>query len=505
MLKSSIGALLALVVMTWVTSVAAAECVDSPQKVLRVCIVVENGSAFYEVTRNGQAILQKAPLGLAFVGEATPKVIAGGAAKRVAHDSTWEQPWGEQRVIRDQHHELRTPLRGDTPNSQGFDVIVRAFDDGFGFRYDYHSIPKDRVVAIKDDLTEFRPVGAYQAWWFEAFQKERDEYLYHRTPLDQVTTAETPLTLESADLYLSIHEAALVDFASMTLERSGTGTLKSNLMPWSDGVKVRRTGAFVSPWRMVLVGTTPGQLADSRIELNLNEPNKLGDTSSYARPGKYVGIWWEMHLNRSTWGSGPKHGATTANTKRHIDFAAKYGFSGVLVEGWNTGWDGDWIANGDKFSFTKAYADFDMAEVTRYAASKGVALIGHNETAGALANYEAQMEAGFAQYQKYGVHAVKTGYVKPNGTIVRIDANGKPQNEWFAGQYRVRHELLAAQIAAKYQIAIDAHEPVKDTGLRRTYPNMMSREGARGQEFNAWGDPTNPPEHVTIIPFTRLL
>jgi alpha-glucosidase len=212
-----------------------------------------------------------------------------------------------------------------------------------------------------------------------------------------------------------------------------------------------------------------------------------------------------MHLNRSTWSSGPRHGATTANTKRYIDFAAKYGFSGVLVEGWNTGWDGDWVANGAGFSFTQPYPDFDLAAVAAYAHGKGVFLIGHNETAGAIANYEAQMEPGFAQYSKYGVHAVKTGYVKPNGTIQRPAPGGGTQQEWFAGQYLVRHHQRVAETAARYKIAIDAHEPVKDTGLRRTWPNMMSREGARGQEFNAWGDPTNPPEHVVILPFTRLL
>jgi alpha-glucosidase len=253
-----------------------------------------------------------------------------------------------------------------------------------------------------------------------------------------------------------------------------------------------------------MISATPGGLVDSRMELNLNEPNKLGDTS-YARPGKYVGIWWEMHLNRSTWGSGPKHGATTANTERYIDFAARHGFAGVLVEGWNTGWDGDWIANGASFSFTCSYPDFDLAEVTAYARSKGVSLIGHNETAGAIANYESQMAAAFAQYAEHGVHTVKTGYVKPNGTIQRLTADGVAHFEWFAGQYLVRHHQLVAETAATYRIAIDAHEPVKDTGLRRTYPNMMSREGARGQEFNAWGNPTNPPEHVVILPFTRLL
>ncbi|GFE85975.1 alpha-glucosidase [Steroidobacter agaridevorans] len=503
-MKSAIGAMLACMLGFQAGSAdAATECVASPGEVLRVCVGAEDGRAFYEVSRRGQPVLKRSALGLTFVGEKQVNVTLG-EIRRSAHDETWEQPWGEQRLIRDHHNEMRVAMRGGTPNSKSFDIVVRAFDEGFGLRYDYHGMPSNQEVAISDELTQFRPAARTQAWWFEAYQKERDEYLYRRTPLEQLTKAETPLTLEAPGLFLSIHEAALIDYASMTLRLTAPDTLQADLMPWSDGVKVRRTGPFQTPWRTVLISETPGGLADSRMELNLNEPNKLGDVS-YARPGKYVGIWWEMHLNRSTWGSGPKHGATTANAKRYIDFAAKHGFGGVLVEGWNTGWDGDWIANGAGFSFTQAYPDFDLAGVTAYARSKGVSLIGHNETAGALANYESQMVAGFEQYAKHGVHSVKTGYVKPNGTIQRLMPDGQSHNEWFAGQYLVRHHQLVTETAAKYRIAIDAHEPVKDTGLRRTYPNLMTREGARGQEFNAWGNPTNPPEHVTILPFTRLL
>ncbi|HEY0687181.1 MAG TPA: glycoside hydrolase family 97 protein [Steroidobacter sp.] len=483
---------------------APQECVDSPEEVLRVCTFTENGRAFYEVFRHGKVLLQSGALGLRFEGEKAAQVSMSDSASRRAADSTWEQPWGEQRIIRDRHNELRVSFVGDTPDSKGFDLVIRAFDDGFGFRYDFHDIPVNQAVSIVDELTEFRPVGDYDAWWFEAYRKERDEYLYKRTKLDAVTKAETPLTLESVGVYLSIHEAALVDYSSMVIERTGDGTLKADLMPWSDGVKVRRTGPFQTPWRTVLVADTPAGLADSRLLLNLNEPNRLGDVS-YARPGKYVGVWWEMHLNRATWASGPQHGATTANARRYIDFAAQHGFDGVLVEGWNTGWDGDWVANGSGFSFTQPYPDFDLAGVAQYSASKGVKLIGHNETAGAVANYESQMEAGFAQYQKLGVSAVKTGYVKPNGAIERTTPDSKKHNEWFAGQYMVRHHQRVVEAAARHRIAIDVHEPVKDTGLRRTYPNLMTREGARGQEFNAWGDPTNPPEHVTILPFTRLL
>jgi alpha-glucosidase len=494
-------ALLAALASPALAQAAERECAQSPGKVIEVCVFTKNGQAFYEVSKGGKVVLAPAAMGLTFAGEAQARYSGITAAKRSASDTTWEQPWGEQRVIRDNHVELAVSLAGDTPLNKSVDVTFRLFDDGIGFRYGYAAIPAGQAVAVTDDRTEFKPVGAYDAWWYEALGQERDEYLYKQTDARRITLAETPLTLrEKGGLHLSIHEAALVDFPSMLLAGNGAGTYKARLMPWADGILAKKTGAFTTPWRTVLIGDSAGALADSRIELNLNEPSKLADTA-WIRPGKYVGIWWEMHLQKSTWGSGPIHGATTANTKRYIDFAAKYGFDGVLVEGWNKGWDGDWISNGDKFSFTEAYPDFDIKAITDYARSKGVKLIGHNETAGAVPNYEAQLEDAMKLYESVGVSQVKTGYVRHSGTI--LDQDG--QQQWFAGQYMVRHNLRVAEVAARHKISIDAHEPVKDTGLRRTWPNMLSREGARGQEFNAWGDPTNPPEHTVIIPFTRML
>lgn len=479
------------------------ECVSSPNTQLTFCVAATATGARYDVTRASRPLFAAAPLGLQLRDRSTAPVTRIVRAARNAADGTWEQPWGEQRLIRDHHNELRVSLAG-AKGAVPYDLVVRMFDDGFAFRYDYRAIADGTPVAITDELTEFRPLGLNKAWWFESRQKERDEYLYRSGRLDEIRIAETPFTLEGKGLALSIHEAQLVDYASMTLKRTGPSRFKADLMPWSDGVLVRRTGAFQTPWRMVLVGATPGALADSRIELNLNAPSKIADTS-WIKPMKYLGVWWEMHLEKSTWGSGPKHGANTANVERYMDFAHKYGFTGVLAEGWNTGWDGDWVANGDKFSFTQSYPDFDMKAITDHGRRLGVSLIGHNETAGALDNYERQMEAGFAQYQRYGVGAVKTGYVRPNGTIQRPLPGGGFGNEWFAGQYAVQHEQAVVESAARHHIAIDSHEAVKDTGLRRTWPNWVSRESARGQEFNAWGNPSNPPEHVTILPFTRLL
>ena len=242
----------------------------------------------------------------------------------------------------------------------------------------------------------------------------------------------------------------------------------------------------------------------SDLILNLNEPNKLGDVS-WVKPFKYVGIWWGMHLGAQTWGSGPKHGATTAETKRYIDFAARHGFRGVLVEGWNKGWDGDWFAKGDEFSFTEAYPDFDIVALAAYAKKKGVRLVGHHETAGNIAVYEKQLGAALDLYAKLGIDAVKTGYVADAGGVQALGADGRIHFEWHDGQVQSRHHLRVVEEAAKRHIAVNPHEPIKDTGLRRTYPNWVSREGARGMEYNAWGDPPNPPEHEANLVFTRML
>jgi len=496
-------ALLAAVSGATAVEAGPRECIQSPGKVIELCTWVDGGKAWYAVTRKGVPVLASSTMGLSFADEPEARYTALTNPRRTASDTTWEQPWGEQRLIRDNHSQLTVTIAGDTSLTKHFDVVFRLFDDGFGFRYSYDAIPAGQAVSIVADHTQFHPIGAYQAWWYQGLGQERDEYLYTQTDARRITIAETPLTLrgEKNGLYLSFHEAALVDFPSMLLQGSGTGLLTAWLMPWPDGVLAHKTGGFVGPWRTVLISDSAGGLVDSRIELNLNEPSRVPDIGKWFKPGKYVGVWWEMHLNHSTWGSGFRHGANTANVERYMDFAAQNGFDGVLVEGWNQGWDGSWIDNGDKFSFTKAYPDFDLAGITAYGKARGVYLIGHNETAGAVPNYENQLEAAMTLYERLGVPVVKTGYVHHSGDIV--DQNGGLQ--WFAGQYMVRHNLRVAEVAAAHRISIDAHEPVKDTGLRRTWPNMIAREGARGQEYNAWGIPTNPPEHVTILPYTRLL
>ncbi|HZH41249.1 MAG TPA: glycoside hydrolase family 97 catalytic domain-containing protein, partial [Gemmatimonadales bacterium] len=267
------------------------------------------------------------------------------------------------------------------------------------------------------------------------------------------------------------------------------------LAPMHDGIKVRGTTPFHTPWRTIQVADSVTELAPSVLGLNLNPPNVLPSTS-WIKPMKYVGIWWGMHLGIYTWATGARHGATTARAEEYIDFAAANGFGGVLVEGWNVGWDGDWIKNRSAFSFTQANPDYDLAEVARYARSKGVALIVHNETSGGIENYERQMDSAFTLYQSLGVHAIKTGYV--------TDTIGNGDSHY--SQTMVRHYRHVVEEAAKHEITVDAHEPMHDTGERRTYPNFVSREGARGQEYNAWGgEGGNPPEHETILFFTRML
>ncbi len=289
----------------------------------------------------------------------------------------------------------------------------------------------------------------------------------------------------------------------MWLRRVDGQRLKAQLVPSSIGPAVDRAAPFATPWRTMIISDAAAGLYNSNIELNLNEPNKLGDVS-WVKPYKYVGIWWEMHMGLATWEAGPTHGANTQNVENYMDFAAQNGFRGVLVEGWNTGWDGEWYGNG-RFSFTQSYPDFDMAAISAYGLQKGVHLIGHAETGGNMANYERQWDASFQQDDKYGIDSVKTGYVTDAGTDQIAGPDGTTHYGYSDSQEGVRHYLANVEAAAKYHVAIDTHEPVKDTGLRRTYPNWVSREGARGQEYNAWGHPPNPPNHVPNLVFTRML
>ena len=479
--------------------------VTSPNGRLEILVSSETGQPVYSVCLDGTEIIAPSRLGLRFAeGADLDTGFAIASVSQAAFDDTWEQPWGERRLVRDHHEELAVEFVSTSGPVRAYTLRVRVFDEGFGFRYE---VPDTGARSIVDEITEFRVDPDATAWWTPAGEFNRYEYTYRTTPVRVMERAHTPFTLRLPDsgIHMAIHEAALINYAGMWLDQRRAGVLEADLAPRHDGTRVRVAGAFNTPWRAVQVSDDAAGLVNgSDLYLNLNEPNALGDVS-YFKPGKYIGIWWGMHIGTYTWGSGPDHGATTENTRRYIDFAAENGFSGVLVEGWNIGWDGDWFNNGDLFSFTEPYPDFDLEGLAAYAAERGVKLIGHHETSGSITNYENQLEDAFQLYAENGYSVVKTGYVADASDLKFIDEDGFARYTWHASQERVVHDLHVLKRAHEYGLAIDAHEPVKDTGLRRTYPNAVSREGARGMEFNAWGSPPNPPEHQAIIPYTRLL
>lgn len=470
--------------------------VASPDGKIAVNVGVKDGKVFYTVASENKQVIDTSYLSLnlkeGVIGENVE-------IKNVAHSSfseTWQQPWGEELTVDNTYNEMVVDFEQSDSLNFRFSVVVRAFDDGIGFRYVIPEQDNLKEITILDENTEFALKDDAVAWSIP-WNHEYYEHLYQPALVSKLDTVCSPLTMKLTDsLYVTIHEANLTDYASMNLTvNDGSTRLSTYLTPWSTGEKVFAKAPMQSPWRTIIIGKNPGDLMLSRLMLNLNEPCKIEDTS-WIEPGRYIGIWWGMHMKDYTWEQGPKHGATTENTMCYIDFAAKHGYSGVLVEGWNYGWDGDWSANGDKFSFTKAYPDFDIEQIANYAKEKGVRLIGHHETGGAATNYENQMDSAFALYQRLGVNSVKTGYVN-----LLLD-----HKELHGSQYGVRHYRKVIETAAKYHIMIDNHEPVMPTGLQRTYPNLMTQEGVRGQEYNAWSpDGGNPPEHTCIIPFTRGL
>jgi alpha-glucosidase len=486
---------------------AGAARASSPDGVLTVEVgVTGEGRPEYTVTRLGRPVVAASRLGFLLTDAAKlERNFAVTADAPTSHDDTWEQPWGERRFIRNRYTELRVHLTEKWGLERRVDVVFRLYDDGLGFRYEFPEQPNLKALKIGEELTEFAIVDSGTAWWIPAFEWNREEYLYNRTPIDSVGVAQTPLTVRTDDgLHVSIHEAALVDYSGMNLRRVEGGRFKAALTPGLSNAAVELAVPAVTPWRTLQIADSAAGLVESSLILNLNEANILGDVSWF-KPMKYVGIWWEMHLDLKSWNSGPKHGATTENAIKHIDFAAEHGFGGVLIEGWNIGWDGEWFGTGWNYSFTQAYPDFDIERVAAYARSKGVEIIGHHETGGNAFHYEQQLDAAFAQMQRFGWHSVKTGYVADAGGARVRGADGQPALAWHESQPMAQHHLRVVQTAAKYQVAVNAHEPFKDTGLRRTYPNMIAREGARGMEFSAWGQPGNPPEHEANLVFTRLL
>ena len=476
--------------------------VISPDGRNQVTVEVREGQLTYSLARDGRALILPSLLGFEFRGAPPLRdELRITDSTRRSHDEWWTQPWGEVARVRDHHHEVAVAVEETASPHRRFTLRVRAFDDGVGFRYEFPQQPGLSDFEISDELTQFALADNARAWWIPSnwARKDRSEMLYSSGPVSVLDSVQTPLTMQTQDgrTFMVIHEANLVDYARMFLRgaRSESRTLTAALAPMADGTKVRGHTPFVTPWRTIQLADKATDLAPSVLGLNLNPPSMLASTD-WIHPMKYVGIWWGMHIGTMTWSSGPKHGATTQNAKRYIDFAAANKLGGVLVEGWNTGWDGDWIANREAFSFTQAYPDYDLAAVAAYAKQKGVRLIVHNETSGGIQNYERQLDSAFSLYRSLGLDAIKSGYV--------TDLTSEGHSHY--SQFMVQHYRKVIEAAARYGIMLDVHEPMHDTGERRTYPNMMSREGSRGQEYNAWsGDGGNPPEHETILFFTRLL
>jgi alpha-glucosidase len=474
----------------------------SPDGRNQVVVAIQDGKLTYSVSRDRRDLILPSLLGFEFRG--APRLrdsLRISDTTRSSHDEWWSQPWGEVRRVHEQYHELAVTAQEMAAPGRRFVLRIRVFDDGIGFRYEFPEQSALTSFEISDELTEFNLADNARAWWIASNwpRKDRSEELYSSGPVSTLDSVQTPLTLELRDGrgFMVIHEANLVDYARMFLAgpRMEGRTLRAALQPMADGIKVRGKTPFVTPWRTIQLADRVTELSPSLLGLKLNPPSVIANPD-WIKPMKYVGIWWGMHIGTMTWSSGPKHGATTENTRRYIDFAAANGFGGVLVEGWNTGWDGDWIANRDAFSFTQPYPDYDLPAVAAYAKQKGVKLIVHNETSGGIQNYERQLDSAFSLYRRLGLDAIKTGYV--------TDLTSEGHSHY--SQFMVQHYRKVVEKAAQDGIMLDVHEPMHDTGERRTFPNMMSREGARGQEYNAWsGDGGNPPEHETILFFTRLL
>ncbi|MCC2545361.1 glycoside hydrolase family 97 protein [Hymenobacter sp. BT175] len=511
-------------------SQAAAPLTARLDKVSLTFALGPNGQPAYSVSYGTKPVVKASRLGLAFAdgkGFDSPLTVLGSEIKDV--DETWQPVWGEVKNIRNHYQQLTVHLRQGAAPGRLLDVVFRVFADGVGFRYEFPRQPSLAYFTVQDELTEFNLPANHKAFWIPG-DYDSNEYTYTTSRLSEVNTTpieviqlksapyrvQTPLMLKSDDgLYVNIHEAALVNYPAMMLNvNTQTFGLTSQLVPdaTGTGAKAYLQAPEHTPWRTIVVSDNAPAVLASKLILNLNEPTKLAETS-WIKPQKFVGVWWEMHVNKASWNYADvsnikladtdwnalkpngHHGANTANVKRYIDFAAQHKIEGVLVEGWNVGWE-DWAGNWKEevFDFVTPYPDFDVRELQQYAAGKGVKLIMHHETSSSVTNYERRQDEALRFMKQHGYDAVKTGYV---GRII-------PRGEHHDGQWMVNHYNRTAANMARQQIMVDMHEAVRPTGLHRTYPNWLANEAARGNEFNAWSS-GNPPEHETILPFTRLM
>lgn len=520
-----------ILALLFLVSIVNAQKVQSPSKSLTVNFGLDNeGKPNYSVTLKDKKVVNQSFLGLKLKdGTDFTKGFTVENSNTSTFDEVWKPVLGEQSSIRNNYNELLINLI-QKKSEKKLTIVFRVFDEGVAFRYSFPKQPNLNYFVISEEVSEFNLTGNHKAFWIPG-DFDSQEYEYNETLLSDIDTqklnlnngigvksisgkhvVQSPLMMKSTDgVYLNIFEAAVVNYPVMHLNLdTKTFSFTSLLVPNAIGDKAYLRTPSVSPWRTIMISTDARDLLNSKMILNLNEPSKIDDTS-WIKPMKYVGIWWEMHVGKSTWDyagsqnaqntesreliASGKHGATTENTKRYIDFAAKHGFDGVLVEGWNVGWE-DWFGNWkeDVFDFVTPYPDFDLKVVNDYAKSKGVKMIMHHETSGSVANYERHLDRAMDLMKQYGYPAVKSGYV---GKII-------PRGEFHDGQTMVNHFNFVAKRMADNKLMVNSHESSRPTGYHRTYPNYIAAEAARGNEFNAWSN-GNPPMHETILPFTRLL
>jgi hypothetical protein len=516
---------------TLFTLKANAQTLSSPNGQLQVLFSVDDGIPTYQLSYKGKTVIKPSKMGLELFD--SPDLIHNFSiidTQTSSFDETWTPVWGEESKIRNHYNEMAVTLQQENTQRKMI-VRFRLFDDGLGFRYEFPEQPELTYFVIKEERTQFAMTGDHTAFWIPG-DYDTQEYDYTTSHLSEIrslmqkaitpnasqtpfspTGVQTALMMKTADgLYINLHEAALVDYSCMHLDLDDKNfVFESHLTPDAQGRKGYLQTPCVSPWRTIIVSDKAADILLSRITLNLNEPCKLEDTS-WIKPVKYVGVWWEMITGKSTWAycdlpsvklgltdytkvkPNGKHGANNDNVRRYIDFAAENGFDQVLVEGWNVGWE-DWFGKSKDyvFDFVTPYPDFDLKALNDYAHSKGVKLMMHHETSSSTRNYERHMEEAYALMNKYGYNAVKSGYV---GNIL-------PRGEHHYGQWINNHYLYAVQKAAEHHIMVNAHEAVRPTGLCRTYPNLIGNESARGTEYQAFGG--SKPNHTTILPFTRLI
>ena len=478
----------------------------------------EDGTPSYAVYHNEKLVIKPSTLGFEFHNQES--MMDGFDVMNITqtnNDSNWEMPWGEQRIVKDKYQELVVTLN-HVSTDRILKVYMRSYDDGIGIRYEFPEQENMDEIIIKEERTNFNLTGDHKTWWIPG-DWDIYEYTYNTSPVSKINAlakyipgdhlgqtyihsnaVNTPVTMKTDEgVYLSFHEADLTNYSGMTLKvDTANYSLVSELVGNKKGIKATVSTPFKTPWRTIQIADRAGDLLESNLIVNLNDPNQLDDISWF-KPMKYLGIWWDMHIGTKTWDyASGNHGATTSYTKEFIDFASENGFGGVLVEGWNTGWEvwTDSILRDGVFDFTTPYPDYDLEYLAEYAKEKGVEIIMHHETSGVASRYDERMDSAYQLMNKLDINSVKTGYV---GSVI-------PKGEYHHGQWMVNHYQRTLDYGAKYKVAINMHEPIKATGLRRTYPNMISREGARGQEYNAWSaDGGNPPEHIPIIAFTRML